>query len=305
MQGKNLVITAADAKFFDLVKGTILSIRDKPQARDISIACLDLGFTAEQVQWLRSKVEFVVQPRWHYQFSTPVNIPEYCKGQFVRPFLRQYFPQFDVYIWLDADAWVQDWSAMDLVVQGACRKGLAIVPELDRGYMVQYGRLPQWWKFVHEWYRKAFGDQAAAQLHSIPMLNTGVWALHKEAPHWEPWMKALALGLGNAVKHPGSFALHMVEQLALNVVVHTQGLFNRTELLPAWCNWTCHFNPPAWDERASRFVEPYLPNHPIGVMHLSGVHNKPQACKIRTVEGKTMDLNLRYPVAANATEGAV
>ncbi|MGH6976466.1 MAG: hypothetical protein ACREED_05505 [Stellaceae bacterium] len=30
------------------------------------------------------------------------------------PFLRRYFPGYDVYLWLDGDTWVQDAEAIEL-----------------------------------------------------------------------------------------------------------------------------------------------------------------------------------------------
>ena len=43
------------------------------------------------------------------------------------------------------------------------------------------------------------------------------------------------------------------------------------ELLPAYCNWLCDLSIPKFSIKKSKFVEPYIPNHNIGVMHLAGM----------------------------------
>ena len=42
-----------------------------------------------------------------------------------------------------------------------------------------------------------------------------------------------------------------------------------TEFLPLNCNWIASNLLPKYDDREQTFVEPYLPNYKIGIMHLS------------------------------------
>ena len=42
-----------------------------------------------------------------------------------------------------------------------------------------------------------------------------------------------------------------------------------TEFLPLNCNWIASNLMPKFDEIQNTFVEPYLPNHKIGIMHLA------------------------------------
>ena len=51
-----------------------------------------------------------------------------------RPFLPDYFPGYDVYIWIDCDAWVQEQFALEWLFYTAASGALGIVPELDRSY---------------------------------------------------------------------------------------------------------------------------------------------------------------------------
>jgi len=42
-----------------------------------------------------------------------------------------------------------------------------------------------------------------------------------------------------------------------------------TEFLPLNCNWIASNLLPKFDEKENTFVEPYLPNYKIGIMHLA------------------------------------
>ncbi|HAJ59828.1 MAG TPA: glycosyl transferase family 2, partial [Cyanobacteria bacterium UBA8543] len=128
---------------------------------------------------------------------------------------------------------------------------------------IQYGGLPEyWWTWIHRHYQEFFGEEVAQKLYSYPLLNAGVFALHKNAPHWQVWAEFLEQGLQQS-------ASLMTDQFARNVVVYQGGLFDDTEMLPAWCNWTCHTCLPSWDKKKDCFVEPYLPHTPIGILHLT------------------------------------
>jgi len=280
-----IVITAADANYFELVQGTILSVREKPEGENIAIGFFDLGCTPEQLQWLKTQVNFIKKPDWDFDFPGKNEAPEHLKGLLVRPYLRKYFPNFDIYLWIDADAWVQDWRAIDLLVEGASRRGLAIVPEVHRASLQQYGQLPEFWKWVYQQYEANFGVEVANQFYSYPILNAGVFALRKDALHWEIWAEKLNQGLQKS-------GCVMTDQFALNLAVYSAGLFNLTEMLPAWCNWI--FNGfPVWDKQRGCFVEPYLPQEAIGILHLAGCQQFDRV-KLMATDGDILEMSVRY-----------
>jgi hypothetical protein len=288
MSQKAVLVTAADTYYAPLVTGCIRSVRDKPQGRQIEVALFDLGCTAEQREELRPMVDYIVEPEWEFDFIGREDKPAFLRGLLARPFLRRYFPGYEIYFWLDADAWVQDWTAVELFCAGARRRqGMALVPEIDRGSARQYGGLPEYWKLAAGWYGAAFDDAIAEKLCSFPMLNAGVFALHHDAPHWHVWEQSIALALT-------SVCTIMTDQLALNYCVYAQGLFNHTELLPAWCNWMCHNGFPVWHVERRCLVEPYLPNTTVGILHLT-TRDKSPARRLITTDGQPIDLRVTYP----------
>jgi predicted O-methyltransferase YrrM len=84
----------------------------------------------------------------------------------------------------------------------------------------------------------------------------------------------------------------MTDQIALNRLVYGTELFDKTEMLPAWCNWSCNFGLPVWDKDRGCFVEPYLPQESIGILHMTG--HKHDLVKLATTDGDTIEISLRY-----------
>jgi predicted O-methyltransferase YrrM len=260
-------------------------VREKPEGENVAIGFFDLGCTPQQLQWLETQVNIIQKPDWDFDFPGRNEAPEHLKGLLVRPCLRKYFPNFDIYLWIDADAWVQDWRAINLLVEGASRRGLAIVPEVHRASLQQYGQLPQFWQWVYQQYEANFGEEVANKLYSYPILNAGVFALRKDALHWEIWAEKLNQGLQKS-------GCVMTDQFALNLAVYSGELFNLTEMLPAWCNWI--FNGfPVWDKQRGCFVEPYLPQEAIGILHLAG-RQQFDRVQLMATDGDILETSVRY-----------
>ena len=93
-----------------------------------------------------------------------------------------------------------------------------------------------------------------------PHINIGVFSLEKNSKGWRLWQNNLSetLKAGNIFGSEG---------LAINMSVYIDDL--ETEFLPLNCNWITSNLLPKYDENQKTFVEPYLPNYKIGIMHLA------------------------------------
>ena len=76
-----------------------------------------------------------------------------------------------------------------------------------------------------------------------------------------------------------------------------------TEFLPLNCNWITSNLLPKYDENQKTFVEPYLPNYKIGIMHLAaGIWkdgkdmriDKSIEIDIENLDNKKIKRSLRY-----------
>jgi hypothetical protein len=279
-----LFVSGADRGYFPLLRDTVLSILAQSPAAAIGI--LDFGLEPDQREWLGARVRHLISPGWDIDFPHRDRTPETMKAQFARPFLPRHFPGYQTYLWIDADAWVQDWRAIRIYVEAAGRDRLAITSEIDRAYKRHYKR-PKLFGRTLPWknYREAFGWRVADRLGRNPMLNCGVFALHREAPHWDAWIRVMT-----RIAQRTQF--FFIEQTALNYVIFGEGL--PVNLLPAYCNWMPGDAAPAFDPARGLFVEPYAPYEPIGVMHLAGPEQKTHVFRIRRLDGGIVETGLRY-----------
>jgi hypothetical protein len=279
-----LISSGADAAYFPLLRDTVLSII--AQRRDVAIGILDFGLAAEERVWLEERVTHLVRPGWDIVFPQRDKTPEARQAQLSRPFLRRHFPGYETYLWMDADAWLQDWRAVELYLAAAGREKLAIVPEIDRAYKRHYKR-PKLLGRTLAWkcYREAFGWRVADRLGRNPIVNCGVFALHHDAPHWDAWARVI----GQVAQRTRFF---YIEQTALNYVIFSERL--PVNFLPAYCNWMPGDAAPAFDAARGRLVEPYAPHEIIGVIHLAGEAAKSHTFRLRCLDGGALETTLRY-----------
>jgi hypothetical protein len=279
-----LIVSGADSGYFPLLRDLVLSI--KAQRADAPIGILDVGLLPDQRKWLAQRVTRLVTPGWDIVFPGQAQTPEVRKAQFARPFLPRHFPGYETYLWVDADAWVQDWRVVRLYVEAARDGKLAIVPEIDRAYKRHYKR-PKWFGLTLTWknYREAFGWRVADRLGRNPMVNCGVFALRADAPHWHIWGRII-----ERVAQRTRF--FFVEQTALNYAIFAEHL--PVDFLPAYCNWMPGDAAPAFDAQRGLFVEPFSPHEVIGIMHLAGPDQKMHVFRLNRLDGGFVETSLRY-----------
>ena len=289
-----LIVSGADSAYFPLLRDTVLSVRaQQPQA---AIGILDVGLEEEQRRWLARRVTHLVHPEWDIGFPGRSGTPEGRKAQFARPFLPRHFPGYEIYLWIDADAWLQDWRVVELLASAARDGRLAIVPEIDRAYKRHYKR-PKLFGLTLAWknYREAFGWRVADRLGRNPIVNCGVFALRGDASHWLVWGRIL-----ERVAQRTRF--FFAEQTALNYAIFAEHL--PVDFLPAYCNWMPGDSAPAFDAERRRLVEPYSPHEVIGVMHLAGADAKSHVFRLQRLDGGTVETSLRYSVCRALLEDA-
>ncbi|MBD1154863.1 glycosyl transferase, partial [Pelagibacterales bacterium SAG-MED21] len=142
--------------------------------------------------------------------------------------------------------------------------------------------------------KSKIGLSKARKLAFSPHINIGVFSLEKDSPGWVSWQKNLeqTLKSGNIFGSEG---------LAINMSVYIDNL--ETEFLPLNCNWIASNLLPKFDEEHETFVEPYLPNYKIGIMHLAaGIWdndqdmrlNKEIKVNIQTIQKNILSKSLRF-----------
>ena len=295
---ENVIVSLADSNYFELLNELIDSIKRFDESKNVAICILDAGLTEDQKLKLSQKVDDIKSAEWDIKVPAfKVMGKEWLKSQVSRAFLPKYFPGYEKYLWIDADAWVNKWEALELYFKGSNANKLAISTSADRSY----GRVlrADWLigsiaKVKSQNYKHAkssgFSETVARKIALMPHLNIGVFCLNADAPHWVVWQKNLKQALSSG-KIFGS------EQVAMNITIYVNDL--EIEILPAYCNWTL-IDRLKFDTVNNTLVEPYLPNHEIGIIHLAGKtsdvvrFNKNHLSEIKTLEGKIIKKSLRF-----------
>ena len=299
---KNVIVSLADANYFPLLEELISSIKRFKESEKVAICILDAGLTMEQKNELSKIVDEIKTAEWDIEVPNyKIKDKEWLKSQVSRAFLPKYFPNFEKYLWIDCDAWVNDWNSIELYFK-ACDNGkLGITQTIGPGYKITskvnwiIGKLAivKSQNFKHA-VKSNIGYDKARKLAFAPHINIGVFSLEKNSIGWSVWQDNLTktLKAGNIFGSEG---------LAINMAVYIDEL--ETEFLPLNCNWITSNLLPKYDDQKKTFVEPYLPNYKIGIMHLAaGIWkdgkdmrmDKSVQIGIKTLDNKEIVKSLRF-----------
>lgn len=298
MKKDKIIVSSADSKYFFLLKELFLSLDRSGILSDYQFSILDTGLTKEQKIFFLDNSVIIKKAIW----NTPV--PKFkilgrenLKTQVARAYLPDYFENYKLYIWLDADMWLNDIESFYFYEKGALNDKLTIVPQSDRAYVKNAN--VEWlfgfpkkiktinYKNISKSISKSLGRKYA--FHST--LNAGAFAINDNVNIWKCFQKNIKL----AAKKGRIFG---TDQVALALSIYEDGL--PSEFLPSYCNWMCEFNMPKFDNKKNQFVEPYIPNNPIALVHLAGLddirQDKNILSDIETIDGLHIKKSLRYNV---------
>ena len=192
---RNVIVSLADSNYYDLLNELIDSIKVFRESKNVAICILDAGLTNEQKKDLSKKVDEIKSAEWDIEVSNfKVKGKEWLKSQVSRAFLPKYFPNYEKYLWIDCDAWVNDWNAVELYFK-ACDNGkLGITQTMGPGYKITskvnwlFGKLAiiKSQNFKHA-IKSKIGFEKARKLAFAPHINIGVFSLEKNSKGWISW----------------------------------------------------------------------------------------------------------------------
>ena len=296
MMKNKIIVSSADSNYFNLLKELHQSLCDLSILNEYKFAVLDTGLTLDQLSYLKDNSILVKKAIWN------VSVPNYkirgrdhLKTQVARAYLPEYFPNYKIYIWLDADLWINDKNNFMLYEKGAVQNKLTITPQTDRSYIKSaniewFFGLPKKIKTInYKNISRSISKKMARKYAFHATLNAGAFAISSDEKIWHCFQKNINL----ASKKGRIFG---TDQVALALSVYEDNL--PTQFLPAYCNWMCEFHLPLYDDKKKLFVEPYLPNESIALIHLAGLDdirkNENILVEIRNLNGQKIKMNLRY-----------
>ena len=297
MFDKITIVSGGDTKYFQLLKELAHSVRDKPEGKDINIVFLDGGLSKEDINYFKNLDINVINPGWCNSLAERrARGRDFLKINIAKLYLDQLIPNTEIIIWVDADAWIQNFEFINLYNLVARKNKLAIVSQASR-LQPQHIQYRKW--FFHQLVelrnilyknarRSGLKISEIKSLQARPTLNAGSYALHIDAPHWKQfrfWQ--------NEILKKGR--LFTSDQLAMGLTIYHDNF--SYEALPDICNY---MGPWRFSNEDNVFVDYYAPYNPVSVMHLAGqdLHRSDLDHKvdILDLDDKKIQKSLRYKI---------
>ena len=297
MFDKITIVSGGDTKYSQLLKELAHSMRDKPEGKDINIVFLDGGLSKEDINYFKNLNINVINPGLCNSLAERrARGRDFLKINIAKLYLDQLITNTEIIIWVDADAWIQNFEFINLYNLVARKKKLAIVSQASR-LQPQHIQYRKW--FFHQLvelrnilYKNAIRSglklSDIKSLQAKPTLNAGSYALHINAPHWKQfrfWQ--------NEILKKGR--LFTSDQLAMGLTIYHDNF--SYEALPDTCNY---MGPWRYSNEDRVFVDYYAPYNPVSVMHLAGqdLHRSDLDHKvdILDLDDKKMQKSLRYKI---------
>jgi lipopolysaccharide biosynthesis glycosyltransferase len=294
---KITIVSGGNTKYFQLLKELAHSVRDKPEGKDINIVFLDGGLSKEDIDYFKNLNINVINPGWCNSLAERrAKGRDFLKINIAKLYLDQLISNTEIIIWVDADAWIQNFEFINLYDLVARKKKLAIVSQASR-LQPQHIQYRKW--FFHQLVelrnilyknarRSGLKLSEIKSLQARPTLNAGSYALHIDAPHWKQfrfWQ--------NEILKKGR--LFTSDQLAMGLTIYHDNF--SYEALPDICNY---MGPWRFSNEDNVFVDYYAPYNPVSVMHLAGqdLHRSDLDHKvdILDLDDKKIQKSLRYKI---------
>lgn len=254
--GKTLIVTGCDENHHELALDLITSLRDLG-LQGAKTALIDMGETDPPAPLRRAFDLCSKQASGAARFDG-------LKVSFlsVKSRMPSLFPGFDIYIWLDADCWVQNMSAVSDLVDSAQYADIAIHPELDVHYF-QYKNPSDRTIML---YGNLYGQDVSRQMWRFPMVNSGVFSARSSSKLWAEWTAAMET---LKARWQRGEDLRFSDQIPLHFLIHSK----RLSMYPlrAVNNWQMYASLPLIDKEAKRLVVPTRPHEEINIVHLAGL----------------------------------
>jgi hypothetical protein len=291
------IITSVSKKYFHLAEELVNSINRFSESKNIKICFLDDDLNHDQIEKIKKKIYKIIK-----SYPTETKYKNLIRKDYENLFLPEYFPEFDKYIHIDADAWVNSWNAIEYLIKASNNGKIGVTSMGDRkidkvtkiNWIFRSFCTLKSQNFKHS-LKKGFSIDIAREVGLSPHINGGVFSLEKKSKFWSVWRK-------NFDKCIKKKPIYGSDQLAMNLSVYIDNF--PADFLPHHCNWLPNPRNIIFDEKNNKFLDRFTPNYDIGIMHLAGGVIEPPFFKdirfnsipldIITTEGKIIKKELRF-----------
>mgnify|MGYP001272698143 FL=1 len=265
---KNVIVTGSDKKYYPFLKNLINSLINSNSLDICDLCILDVEDNSQYLEELNSKITKKKKANFNLNILFK-DRQDWFKLLTERPFMKDYFPGYDKYIWMDADTEVLSNDGIKNIIDACDDKDLAIAPEINESYVFKNSKFGikkifksyykiSGWSFKN--YRKYFSDRIGEDLFFKPLFNNGIFCLKSTSKIWDLWKTEYQGALNKAKTSYGI----KTDQLSLNKIIYEN--FEKISILDSTNNWLV-----SRSEKIKRinndFFTPSFPNRKINILH--------------------------------------
>lgn len=265
---KNVIVTGSDKKYYPFLKNLVNSLINSNSLDICDLCILDVEDNSQYLEELDSKITKKKKANFNLNILFK-DRQDWFKLLTERPFMKDYFPGYDKYIWMDADTEVLSNDGIKNIIDACEDKDLAIAPEINESYVFKSSKFGikkifksfykiSGWSFKN--YRKYFSDRIGEDLFFKPLFNNGIFCLKSTSKIWDLWKTEYQGALNKAKTSYGI----KTDQLSLNKIIYEN--FEKISILDSTNNWLV-----SRSEKIKRinndFFTPSFPNRKINILH--------------------------------------
>tara|TARA_A100001015_G_C15021422_1_gene728173 strand:+ start:331 stop:1227 length:897 start_codon:yes stop_codon:yes gene_type:complete len=265
---KTIIITGSDSNYFNHLITLCDSLKIHKVLNDIDLGILDAGLNNDQKKTISKYTNIFVEPEWN--FKKNFKAENWKKLLTVRPYLQNYFPGYENYIWMDADMIPLSNNFINVIIQvfQNHEKEICVCNENDNSYINSnkdksfqklFGKIYKMSGWVYKNNYKYFGSKEADRLLGKPLINAGFFALKSKSIIWEEWKEIY----GNIVESNNDEYCLSMDQSSLNITSYNN--IDKVSFLDCKFNWLNKNCLPII--KNNKFCKPTFPYDEIEIMH--------------------------------------
>jgi hypothetical protein len=264
------IVFSCDEAYAFLARGLVLSLADAgfPSGK-AAVVLIDIGCGPESRSWMKDRGVQIVPfdpaliPQTIMSVIQPVQ-----RAQAVRPWLPELLPQFQHFVWLDCDTWVQNGEFMGQMIAGAnaAPDAMTLAPAHSHYHARVYLELHEILAVQLTWYTSCYEPYLANKAASSLSYSSGVFGMRRTSPIWALWRQEVEF-LYPAMSVRNETLMHLVDQIALNIVIVRNPMMI-VRLDPLY-NFHCNVTGALRVASGRVVTNLMLPPREIGVIHLA------------------------------------
>ncbi len=264
---KSIILSGSDKKYFNLLHNLCINLKKKNILKKSDLGLFDVGLTNDQNIKLLNFTKKIIKPGWDCKIN--FEAAQWKKLLVVRPFLKKYFPNYDLYIWMDADTlplsdnFLKEIKLVNYKEAFICNEydNCYLNNKIDTTYkeiFYDYYKIKGW---AHKNNLKYLGKKIANNLLGKPLFNAGFFALKNTSIIWKKWQKIYRTIIEEG---QDDYCLSM-DQASLNQILYEN--LEKVHIMNSKYNWLLKNSLPHINEK--NLCKPSFPHEKIEIIHFT------------------------------------